>query len=297
MPIYKMTHFFTLYSQGWSESHYVSNGTVNAPISLFPDAVTLAQLRAAFLGYPAQIIGFRISAYRQQANGVVLPRAAKSVRGLWTIGSTAKASEADPADVCINLVGDTTLGVGNTNLTQLGAPLDLYTVTGGILNQIGTLQTTLAAYTAFLKGTSQLGSTFGWLLSQSQALNPLVTSITQNVNGTVEFVMAGATFGPGVTPAGPAFGVPFKVRVSRVNGGKSVLNRVLTLVATNATTANSIERVAFFTGATGGQIRAYANYQPFTPYVQLNAENFVGNHRRGRPFFSVRGRAPAKALG
>lgn len=288
MPVYRTTLFFAGRAEGWSESHMLSTNLLN-PIDCFAIMNVLAQKRADLLGLPYTVIGFRVSAYLDALNGPRSARAVKSSKQTFVQSNQSGTGDAEPGPVCLNMVGDTTPGK-QTNLTQLGAPSDAAVQLGGaVVLGAGNLQNNFNALKAFLI-TPQVGSVFGWGLSQSPAISPLIQGIVANVNGTVQFTMPAATF---VAP----FGTPLPVRISRVNQGTSPLNGQLTIIPLNATTANTVEVIGLARDQIGGQMRIYNPIRPFTPYAALNLQGLVGNHKRGRPFGSPRGRAPKRVRG
>lgn len=285
MPVYKVVNFFAGRAEGWSESHFLSTAFAT-PIECFPLVNTLSQLRAELLGLPYVCIGYRVSAYLTAPAGTRSPRQVKSNKRTFQQSGQSGTGDAEPGPVCLNMVGDTT-PAGPTNITQLGAPSDAAVTLGGAVTLgMGNLQNNFDNLANFLKAP-QAGSVFGWGRSISPQVNALITNIAPQVDDTVIFtVAAGAVF--------PAGGVKFQVRVSRVNQSRSPLNGVWTVRATGALTVQTVERIAVGANQVGGEMRIYQTTRPFVPYTALNLQGLVGNHKRGRPFGSPRGRAPAR---
>jgi hypothetical protein len=252
---------------------------------------TLAQKRADLLGNPFSIIGYRVSTYLTGVGGTLVKHSVKSLKSTWVQSPQSGTGDAEPGPVCLNLVGDTAPGT-QTNISQLGAPSDAAVNLGGaVVLGAGNLQNNLNAYTSFLI-QPVVGSVFGWGLSVSPAVSPQIVSIVPDAGkGTVVFTLPAGTF------AAPTFGTKIQVRVSGVNSGVSPLNGQWTVVPSNATTCETVEIIGLARDQIGGQMRVYQLIRPFTPYVALNVQGIVGNHKRGRPFGSPRGRAPKRVRG
>lgn len=287
MPVYNTTIFFAGRAEGWSESHQL-NTTLSKPIDCFPLMEQLAQLRANLLGLPYLVIGFRVSQYT--IDGLTkAPRAVKISKKTFVQSATCQTGDAEPGAVALLMNGETAAGP-ETNITFLGAPSDAGVNQGGqVQGAAGNIRGNWVQYAQFLQNPG-VGSQFGW--GKSNSGQPIkINAITQNVDGTVHFVLNNpAQF---VAP----FGKQFPARVKQVNQGKSVLNGALNVESTAANACDSVDIIAFANAQNGGKMRLYPPIRPFTAYSVLTLQDAVGNHKRGRPFGSRRGRAPARLRG
>lgn len=284
MPIYNTTMFFAGRGEGWSETHQLSTG-FTTPIECFPIMQALAAARANLLGLPYNIIGFRVSAYT--IDGLTrAPRSIKSSRQVFVQSPQCMTGQAEPGPVALLMQGATAPGT-QTNISFLGAPADDAVTAGGQVQRgQANLGGNFNSYAQLLLAPGA-GSVFGW--GKSNSGDPInINSITANVNGTVRFVLNNAA--AFVAP----FAKQFPARCSGINGGKSLLNGALNVVSVNATSCDSTEMIAFTVDQINGKMRLYPVIRPFTPYRDLSLADYVGNHKRGRPFGSRRGRAPKR---
>jgi hypothetical protein len=93
----------------------------------------------------------------------------------------------------------------------------------------------------------------------------------------------------------PAKLAPFMPALVRgINNGRSPLNGPVLVQVKDATHFETKEKIAFAVDQIGGFIKVYNGVRLFLPYSALDFDGTVGNHKRGRPFASSRGRAPRR---
>ena len=295
--IWKTSLFFSGGSQGWSETYFLNNtglGSLNPnaadPINISPLMAKLAQLRANLLGTPFTIFGYRISLY--SINPLYTQPAGRSVyvnRTFWTQSQTSQTGPAEPADVGLIMVGKDVTGFLVDRHT-LGAPSDAGVDNGGNLiagGIAGNIPANFKAFSQFL-----IGNGFGFGSAPTGTVVQLKgVTISQNADGTVDFTWPGGT----VLPF--AIGKTFPARASGINTRHSALNGQMNLFVTAANILTTREVIGIPTAQQGGQLRVYQIGRNYAAYSLLYLEQFVGNHRRGRPPLPTRGRAPARIRG
>ena len=111
-----------------------------------------------------------------------------------------------------------------------------------------------------------------------------------------------ATGRPIITVQGNQWTIPFyatwfPARARRINGGRSPLNGQLIVQPIAADQVQTREVIGLGVAQSGGFLKIYDDTRPFTAYDDLVLELEVGNHKRGRPFGSPRGRASARVRG
>jgi hypothetical protein len=270
--------------QGWSETHMLSN-TALKPGLLVPLMQQVCQKRANFLGSPYAITAFRISKYLND-DDTRAQRSVAFVKQTFTAPAGGSTGEAEPADVALIMRGETDQ-LPNTNQTWLGAPPDEAVTNGGKVNtgraQLGT---NWNQYAALL-----ISNRFGWGISEvADDLN--ITGIVQdNTTGRPIITVAGNQW------VAPFPGPWYPARARRINGGRSPLNGQLIVQPIAANEVQTREVIGLGLLQSGGFLKVYINTRPFVPYTNLTLELEVGNHKRGRPFGSPRGRAPARVRG
>jgi hypothetical protein len=289
--IYRLTFQFSGLGVGWSETHALQNASSD-PATLLPIVQQLAQARANFLGAPFVIFGARIAKFfdevaQVRARGSILLKQTFSTVQPGIVGG------AEPADVA--LVARWTPDLTNPALapfagatadTLLGAPPDVSVNQGGIVDQgAGQLGLFIAS---FRSAMIQLKA--GWLASQ-RADNIRIASIAQNLDGTITITLERAP-----VPA-PTLNAATTVRVRGINHGKTPIpGQLRGVFATNTTFVSAIA-IGIPTPQVGGFMRTYAPNPTFLPYGGMLLEGQVGEHRRGRPPGSPRGRQPARVRG
>lgn len=291
--IYNVTFGFAGLSTGWSETHAVSNVSEN-PQDLVADAIAVAQKRVTFLGREFAIVAIRVSKYSN--DGATL-----RVKGRFPYKQVFKnpiqtlAQAAEPAVVALNITGITNAQlaapqfVANTNRTYCGAPPDDAVNNGGIVdpskagldanfNQWATLLTT---------------KRYGWLV-QKLIVDLEIDSISQNANGTVEFV----TKTPIVPPTEPlVIGQTYPAYARGINQRRSPLNGQLQLRYMAANTFQTKATIGLALAQAGGNVKLYAPISPWVGYAGLILNLEVAKHQRGLPFGFTRGRAPNRVRG
>lgn len=255
------------------------------PENLVPMITQLCQLRANLLGTPYGIISARIATYlnddaTKAARNVFLMKAA------FVQSPTCGTGPAEPADVALIAKGKNTTRTA-FNDTLLGAPADAAVSDGGLVNgTVAGLAGNFNAWAGFL-----IANQFGWGLSET-SLNLKIVSIAQDVASGSPIL----TLPPG-SVAGLVPNTFYPARIRGVNNRRSTLNGQCNVFAPNANSVQLQEVVGLGVPQAGGFIRIYKPLRPFTQYGFLNLSFEVGNHRRGRPPGSPRGRAPARIRG
>lgn len=131
---------------------------------------------------------------------------------------------------------------------------------------------------------------YGWMgLDVENTIRGNVNGYTITPENKVSFTVV-----KDVGPALPPVGIKLQIRIARLNGGHSPMNRTLTVRVTAADKVETVEIAAaapFVSAGTFVIVRptfyAYAGSQ----YVKL------GKRKPGRPFGRSPGRLPARALG
>jgi hypothetical protein len=280
MPVYRVLLGFAGNNQGWSETHQLRTTEVT-PRNLRPLLTSWAQKRADFLGSPYVVNAFRASAYAND-DGTRATRNSYFIKQQFSTSHASLTRGAEPGDVALIARGNST-GIGTQNTTFLGAPPDFAVDNGGVVS-LGNanLGTDLTAYYDFL-----VANGFGWGLSGTPADNQIM-SVTQNIDATVSFKFTAPVNLPTVHTT------YYPIRVRSINNGHSPLNGAWTGTVIASDTIRTKEKLAFATDQVGGFVKIYQAVRSFVPYVQIDTELLVGNHKRGRPFGSSRGRAPTR---
>lgn len=286
MAIFRVTFGFAGGNQGWTETHMANIAATTALAAQTP-IQAVAAARAAMLCREFKLNGVRTSIYSDGATPAVrLPRNTWLDKNNYGSGGNTVAWAGEPNPVSLQAIGIAgTLGVpvklqGNKNTTYLGGPTDtMVTNNGQVVKAANNL---LGLFNAWKQVMIQ--SNFGW-----GAVQPLVSSdiasATQNDDATVTFV---------VTPpvdASLVVGTTYPIRVSRINGGRSPLNRALNAKYTAANTFKTIEQIAFALDQQGGKLVPYVPVLLFIPYANIALGDATIEHKRGRPFLSEPGRA------
>jgi hypothetical protein len=289
--IYRLTFGFGGANEGWSETHSMQNA-ITDPRLLLPIMADLAQKRANFLGAPFAVTHVRLAKFFDEtvfleARGSVL------LKQNYTSINPGLTGGAEPGTVAIISRGVPDLTnpaladfAGHTNTTWLGAPPDAAVSNGGIVDQgQAGLGAALASY-----WQAMIANNTGWLAIQ-RADDIKIGAATQNGDGTVEITLQRAP-----VPA-PGLFIPILVRVRRVNNGRSPLNGPLLGWFNTPTTFQTQDVIGIPTTQIGGMMRTYADIPTHLPYGGYLIEGVTGEHKRGRPFGTPRGRQPKRVRG
>lgn len=267
---------------GWTEVHYKAGGStpnLTAHLTLLKDTVCPA--RAALLGKDCAVVGCRVSYPR--INAIASMNDEPYNPGMPGVDS---ADETLALAIKFKNEDNTKKKIlhlrGFPNAVQ--ADGDYHPEGGAAFDWLGRL----ANYKTVLITTGL----YGWLSKDNSAgasSKGDVTTYLNNANGTITFTVAVEPF-PEST-----WGKIRSVRFSRLNNGKSTLNRTL-LVRVNAdgTQATTVQRVAAFSFQSEGRY----NYRSvdFVNYATMGTPK-VGRRPQGRPIGKAPGRRPARALG
>lgn len=129
---------------------------------------------------------------------------------------------------------------------------------------------------------------YGWPTKDSTTSSSGdVNGYIVNADGTITFTVLP------LTNALPAVNTIWQVRFSRLNNGKSVLNRSLLVKVASPTTLTTVQKVA-----TAAFIAAGKYNLRITTFVRMISFGSIslGERRMGRPLNRYPGRAPARAL-
>lgn len=296
--IYNITYEFNGKGIGWSETHAAQAPTEN-PRDLQGHVLQVGQKRANFLGSPFVIQAIRIARFLDENTQT-------RVRGTFLVKQEISAQDktlvraAEPGNVALIAKGSTlqtapdlVIFNGNQNNTFLGGPPD------AAVDNAGTVIPANAGLGAAFDswGTAMIATGFGGITLRhgwnavKRVVDTKINNITQNLDGTVRIV----TELPVIPPL--VVNNPGKVRIRRVNQGRSPLNRELIVFPSDSTTMDTYEVIGIPTAQVGGRLRAYAINPVFLSYAALTLELETGKHKRGRPPGSTRGRAPVVIRG
>jgi hypothetical protein len=289
--IYRLTFGFSGQGQGWAETH-AWRTAVTDPTLLLPTMADLAQKRANFLGAPFSVVAARVSKFSDDAATTRL-KGARLLKQQFVSSTPTLTGDAEPDNVALIVRGtpnttDPALAAfaGNQNTTWHGAPPDLAVNFGGVVN-LGLAGLGTAVSTFY---TAMIAAGTGWLAANRKD-DIMIESATQNVNGTVDILLVRTP-----VPA-PTLNTNTTVRVRRINNGRSPLNGSLVGQFTTSTTFTTQDVIGIPTPQVGGRLRFYAPIPTFLPYGGFLVELITGEHKRGRPFGSQRGRAPNRVRG
>lgn len=286
MPIFRVSFGINGPGIGWAETHAFSIAQ-NTALGCVPLLAGVARARAAFLARDYAVVGMRISIY---SDGGAPP--SRLARNTWPDktkygnGGRTQAWAGEPRPVALQAIGiASAVGtpdkfLGNKNTTFLGGPTDtMVTDAGTVVPEANNLQPLFDAWKAAM---IQAGA--GWLNVVPLLKNDIAT-IIQNDDATVTFTV--------VPPADASLviGKTYPIRVSRINGGRSPLNRALNAKYTAANTFKTIEQIAFALDQANGVLVPYQNVNGFIPYGNIVLGAVTVEHKRGKPFFSEPGRA------
>jgi hypothetical protein len=279
MPVYKITMAFTLQSQGWTETLYLSTANpfslanvrdlyaiplVKLRLNLAVGGVTNTYLRIGQYGVP-----FAVQTFEGQGAGTFdgsadVPNVALLMRGSPVIAGPTKAwyMHGIPDSVIIN----------------------------GSYGPSYAFQAAVQSLRNYLESANQTGA-YGWIgVTQTAKVKCAVSGYT--INEGFQVVIS---FLP--TPAQTQIftGVPIntkvRLRLSGVNG-KSELNGVQVCLVTANNQATTVGQFGVLSYKYGG----FGVYEPtnFITLAGINDEKVV-TRKTGKPLFLARGRALARA--
>ncbi len=287
--IFRVTYGFSGMGTGWAETHAIKQDATN-PRDLLPILADVCSKRVQMLGREFSLVGLRISRYADDAG--VRARGAFLDKQVYTNAVTTASAAAEPAKVALIVRGYALASISNpafdanSNLTYLGAPLDVCVDNAGVVYPgKGLLGASFAQWKSLMRSTHH-----GWLANKTIVDSPL-TSAAQNPNGTVLLT----TTLPLIAPL--VIGQRYKARCRQINNGVSPLNCELIVTCLSANTLQTREVIGLALAQQGGSVRVYQQVQPFVEYGDLTLSEAAGNHKRGRPFGSTPGRARKRIRG
>jgi len=287
--IFNVTFGFEGKGVGWSESHAMKMATED-PEVVKTAAIAIAEKRVMFLGREFTLNVIRVSAYSNDAGTERVKGVALSEKG-WANPIQTVAMAAEPAVVALKVIGTTSATLApaafkwNSNRTYCGAPPDPCVDNGGDVDEN---KSNLGAN--FGQWRSLMLINCGWLVS-SMIADRDITAITQLASGKVEITFAGGVIG------GMVDGLVYPIRVRQVNGSHSPMNSAWNAkyVAPNKLVTQEVIGLAL--AQEGGAVKIYHRIRPFAGFANLVLAGKTAKHQRGRPFGSIRGRAPNRVKG
>lgn len=290
MPIYRVTFGFEGLGKGWSETHAARSAS-EAPQTLIPTAIGVAQKRVTFLGREFAINAIRISKYSDNG-GTVRQRGVFPLKQRFMNPVQNLSQAAEPAVVALIGFGRTNVATApagfdaNTNRTFLGAPPDDAVNNGGDVDPAkANLGANYAQWAA-----AMVAADYGWLAA-SRLADLTIETISQNINGTVRITVLAPV------PGTVVVGGQYTARARRVNGSNSPINGPLILRYVAPLTFDTQEVIGLALAQEGGFVRVYAPIQPFIPFIAIDLQLETAKHQRGRPFGSIPGRARKRIRG
>jgi hypothetical protein len=289
--IYRLTFGFAGQNQWWAEVH-AWQSPITDPTLLLPTMQDLAQKRANFLGAPFQVVAVRVSKFSDDGATTRL-KGSRLLKQTFSSSTPGLTGDAEPGNVALIVRGTPNVTnpalapyAGNQNTTWHGAPPDLAVNFGGVVN-LGAAGLG-AALGSYFNAMQQANT--GWL-AVTRTDDVPITSIVSLGDGTLEITLTRAPVPPAVVNK------QINVRVRRVNNGRSPVNGPLIGMFTAATVFRTLDVIGIGLAQVGGFMRIYAPIPTFLPYGGFLTELITGEHKRGRPFGSPRGRAPARVRG
>ena len=211
----------------------------------------------------------------------------------YTSSTPGTTGSAEPGNVALIIRGtanvtnpDLAAFAGRQNTTFCGARPDAAVSEGGVVNLgLAGLGTASGDFMSYL--IAQGG---GWLAS-ARVDDIKIVGITQNTDGTVEFTLQCAP-----NPAPVLYNL-YQNRVRGVNNGRSPVNGSLLGFFNTNTTFQTSSVIGLGLSQMGGFMRVYKVIPTFLPYAGYLTELITGEHKRGKPFGSPRGRQPRRVRG
>lgn len=289
--IYRLTFGFGGANSGWSETHSMQSA-ITDPQVLLPTLADLAQKRANFLGSPFAVTHVRLAKFYDETTGDPA-KGSVLLKQNFTSVSPNLTGDAEPASVAIITRGVPNLTnpalasfAGHQNTTWLGGPPDAAISQAGVVNQgAAGLGAALATY-----WNQMIAANTGWL-AQGRVDDIQIASSSQVDDGTVDILLQRV---PNPTPA---LFRPMLVRVRRVNNGRSPLNGPLLGWFRLNNTFRTQDIIGIPTTQVGGMMRTYDQFPTHLPYGGYLIEGVTGEHKRGRPFGTPRGRQAPRVRG
>lgn len=289
MPTVRLTGFFRDDDgHGWSETHDKDGGSSITSLTTFiTNFNTLMQtFRRPLLGGDAFYIGCRGS--YKTANGAVAGDNIlldPPLRGPQTFGGADVNMDAAEVAVKMRLRNDASTARTDVYIRGMWRQIIL----AGTLDFGGTFgvewKRRADAYAAAL-----ISGGYGWVGTNPAATSRgEVTNYAANLDGTVTLTVAVKN---GV--ALPADGTKLPCKIARLNGSKSVLNRLLVCtVGGTGTTLTTLEKISASAFQTKGTY--IATVTGFIPYAAQSYYK-LSQRKTGRPFGVGRGRLAAATL-
>lgn len=288
MPPVRLTAFFRDDDgHGWSETHDRDGGA--DPVNLSPLITSfdnlMKTLRVPLLGRDGYYIGSRAS-YRTPGGKIAAAPFLLDVpmAGTQAIGSVK--TWMNDADVAVKVRLANAASTANSDMYLRGV-WD-YVIEAGQLNFAGAVgvafKEALDAYQ-----TALTAGIYGWV-GINPALTPRgnVTNYTSLVDETVQFTIA-VTNGVAM----PAVGSRVQVNFAKINRSRSILNRSLICIVTNATTLTTTQQIGTTPFETPGTF--IIPTKSLIPYDHV-AYRKVARRKTGRPFGVGRGRRSVQVL-
>lgn len=272
---------------GWSEQHDVDGGATNP--SLTTIVTTFNDFNEAFrvplLAGDGFYLGCRASYKRADGKIPAAPLYEDLPRhGTTNIG--AVEIQMNEASNAVKLRWQDTTSTANSDIYLRGVWDEVFQAGqlnfGGAIG--GAFKSLLTAYELGLKSRG-----YGWLgLDPTLTTRGNVTNYLQNSDGTVGFTII-STSGPPL----PAAGTRIPVKFSRLNNGKSILNRQFVCVVLGPTSLVTLKQVSAGDFQQAGTF--IAGVKSFILYDHI-AYRTASNRKTGRPIRVGRGRLAASTL-
>lgn len=260
MPVLKLDLIYEARGRGWEETYYRNFPTADFA-SAFAVATTLAQKRILMSAAPVVIKAYRVQ-------DPLTPGRQGSVfyfNPVITPGASGGPTGAAGPSVSIN-------SVWVHNATNASRTLQFRGIWDTAVQQFNQLNSDdFALWNSLFVSyrTYVLQEGFGWL-----TVNVIAANVPVSYSIDVNPIIPVFTF-PAGTFAGPTFPYFTKVRFSRFNKARSVLNGELVVKVNSATQAEAAEPIATEAMVNGGRARIYG-----TP--SFIAANLIGITKVGR---------------
>lgn len=264
---------------GWTELHYrnseSSSPNLAAHLTNLVDA--LVPVRAPLLGEDSVIVGARVSYPRVDA-------IASLSKKFYVRGSADHPSTDSSTSLAVQFVGNNNT---SSKIIHLRGAWDAVIENGEYHPELGFAvgwQDRINSWKDTL-----INGGYGWLTRDgANSRKGVVNTYLATPDQRVTFTLAE----PGLVVG--LVGQRINVRISRFNGGKSVLNRQLIVIPTSATSMTTVDPIATFPSDSKG---AY-NYRTtgFTAYTALQNID-VGRRSMGKPLGRLPGRSQVRPRG
>jgi len=286
-------------ADGWSEETYLQiPGAGITPAAAAAVVEILLSKRAACMGKPYQIVAYRVTAYTQDDGSAPTTRKRYFKRPNPPFGPPgSNPPGAEPGNVGAELQMFNSDGSAEARVT-LGGPPDDAVKDGGVIDLSGAnFGNNANAYIAYLQNPVPLppgvaSASFGWGAVGPPAKIDLSAATITLTNS--HWVLSNL-----VVPAFFEDGIFYPARISRVNRGKSILNRAWLAMPTGGGTVVTCKELVAFgpSNLQGATLSMYQQFRLFTPFGQGGLiAPFSVKHHRGKPFGQFRGRRAAQVL-